>query len=109
MVTVTPRDSYRRTLYLAELGLQIRSDAGTIAKVEFDTKSGAKATVFFNQVGTQPLSRFRLRLVCRSRVKGHCSTGQHSYTPHDKGLIKSQGAYTIKPEVGVGGVIISGP
>jgi hypothetical protein len=109
VVTVTPRDSYRRTLYLAELGLQIRSDAGTIAKVEFDTKSGAKATVFFNQVGTQPLSRFRLRLVCRSRVKGHCSTGQHSYTPHDKGLIKSQGAYTIKPEVGVGGVIISGP
>ena len=112
VVTVTPRDSYRRTVYLAELGLQIRSDAGTIAKVEVDTKnggsSGAKATVFFNQVGTQPLSQFRLRLLCRSSVKGHCSTGHDSYKPA-AGLIKSQGAYTIKPEVGVGGVIISSP
>ena len=30
--SVTPRDSYRRTVYIAEIGLQIRSDAGTLAR-----------------------------------------------------------------------------
>ena len=105
VVTVTPRDSYRRTVYLAELGLQVRSDVGTIAKVEVEDTT--KVTVFYDEVGTQPLSQFRLRLLCRSSANGHCSAGQDSYRPVG-GLVKARGAYAIKPEVGVKGVVITG-
>ena len=34
VLVVTPRDSYRRTVYVGQLGLQVRSDAGTLARVE---------------------------------------------------------------------------
>jgi hypothetical protein len=126
LLTITPRDSYRRTVYLAELGLQVRSDAGTIAKVEVDThlpvtpQSGppqVKVTVYYSEVGTQPLSQFRLRLLCRSSVKGHCTAGQDSYLPAAEETapgkfsprVKAKGAYTIKTEAGVKGIIITGP
>jgi hypothetical protein len=65
VVTVTPRDSYRRTVYIAELGLQVRSDAGTIAHVE--VKYGAKpsVTVHFAPVAEQPLSEVSRHALCR--------------------------------------------
>jgi hypothetical protein len=47
-VTIVPRDSYRRTVYIASLGLQVRSDAGTLAKVSVDT---SKHTVTVRENG----------------------------------------------------------
>ena len=67
-MSVTPRDSYRRKVFIAALGLQIVSDAGTVARVELAATpegavNGNKLSVIFNPVGKQPLSRFRLRLI----------------------------------------------
>lgn len=47
-VTIVPRDSYRRTVYIASLGLQVRSDAGTLAKVSVET---SKHTVTVRENG----------------------------------------------------------
>ena len=68
VLTVTPRDSYRRTVFVAALGLQIRSDAGTLAKLTVDL-AAKTVTVFYDEVGTQPLSEFRFRVLCRSGEK----------------------------------------
>ena len=68
-LTVEPRDSYRRKVYVAPLGLQIVSDAGTIARVDLElaptTGAVTAVTVTFDPKGDQPLSRFRLRLLSR--------------------------------------------
>ena len=93
-ITVTPRDSYHRTVYISELGLQIRSDAGTIARVEVQRdEAGSSVTsvvVVFDPVGDQPLSRFRLRLLTRS--------GSRVFSA--KGLEKARGGYDVTPSEG---------
>lgn len=88
---VIPRDSYRRTVYIAALGLQIRSDAGTIGNVEIQRDSASAAVtgvvVMFDPVGGQPLSKFRVRLLTRS--------GSHAFSA--KGLQKTRNGYDIIP------------
>jgi len=93
---LTPRDSYHKTVYMAELGLQIRSDAGTIAQVQVqmsasDPHQVSGVVVVFDEVGAQPLSKFRLRLLTRS--------GGHVFVA--KGLNKERAGYEVTPIVGV--------
>lgn len=64
-LSITPRDSYRRTVFVAALGLQFRSDAGTVSKVDVDVQAKT-VTVWYDEVGEQPLSEFRFRVLCRS-------------------------------------------
>ena len=89
-LSVTPRDSYRRTVFIAALGLQVRSDAGTIARVEVEE---ARVTVHFDAVGTQPLSQFRFRVLCRSPKL--CARGEATYKP--TGLTMTRGGFVLKP------------
>lgn len=94
-LALTPRDSYHKTVYVAELGLQIRSDVGTIAQVQVQLCTSnpqlvVGIVVVFDQVGAQPLSKFRLRLLTRS--------GGHAFVV--KGLNKERAAYEITPIVG---------
>lgn len=93
-VVIVPRDSYRRTVYIAELGLQVRSDAGTLAKVAVDIDKRS-VTVFFDAVGSQPLSAFRFRVLCRSAAL--CANGVDTYKPTNPALKKTRGGYVIKP------------
>ena len=68
-VQLAPRDSYRRRVFVAPLGLLLTSDAGRIAWVRCALDaSGAitEVTVAFEPVGAQALSRFRLRLAARA-------------------------------------------
>ena len=87
-VTVVPRDSYRKKVHVGPLGLHIVSDAGTIHSVVITTTGStpSSVTVVFSAVGTQPLSRFRLRLLTRS--------GSKDFTA--KGLTMSRGGYDVK-------------
>ena len=61
-LTVTPRDSYRRRVFLASFGVLITSDAGVLQRVIWDPKYPARVQVVYAPVGAQPLTRFRLRL-----------------------------------------------
>ena len=61
-LTVTPRDSYRRRVFLASFGILITSDAGVLQRVVWDPKYPARVRVVYAPVGAQPLTRFRLRL-----------------------------------------------
>ena len=83
-------------------GLQVRSDAGTLAKVEVDVAKQT-VTVYFDEVGAQPLSEFRFRVLCRSEKL--CTAGADTYKP--AGLAKTRGGFVVKPTVGVAGVAIS--
>lgn len=87
--TVAPRDSYRKKVYVAPLGLQIISDAGTIESVVLTTAamSVTGVTIVFSAVGKQPLSRFRLRLLTRSGSKTFAA----------KGLEVTRGGYDVTP------------
>ena len=57
----------------------------------------------FNEVGAQPLSEFRFRVLCRSEKL--CTAGADTYKP--AGLAKTRGGFVVKPMVGVAGVAIS--
>jgi len=95
VLTVTPRDSYRRTVFVAPLGLQIRSDAGTLAKLNVDL-AAKTVTVFYDEVGTQPLSEFRFRVLCRSGEK-LCPAGVATYKPKGQKLMEDRGGFVVKP------------
>lgn len=77
-VTLTPRDSYRRAVYLAPLGCLLVSEAGVIANVVSHLKDPsaqghAHMTSFrveYAPVKNQPLTSYRLRLDVRA---GRCS------------------------------------
>jgi hypothetical protein len=87
-VTIAPRDSYHRTVYIGELGLQIRSEAGTIASVQIivdGTGTITNVSVVFDAVGEQPLSKYRLKLIARSGEKVFAADG----------LTKVRGAYDV--------------
>ena len=94
---VFPRDSYHRTVYLASLGLQIQSEVGTIFAVEMrrSAQVAAQVTVTFDIIGSQPLTKFRLRLACRDTTTGACARGLHTYVVD--GVKKTRGAYEIVP------------
>merc|ERR1740117_1070098 len=92
VVTIAPRDTYRRPIFIAELGLQLRSDAGTIAEAEVDVAEKT-VTLHFDAVGAQPLSEFRFRALCRSPAL--CAAGVDTYAP--VGLVKTRGGYAVKP------------
>ena len=96
-LTLMPRDSYRRRVFLAPLGLQIVSEAGTLAHVDCLLDGASNGTsivgvrVAFSPVGAQPLSSFRLRLLTKAgrlrfRVAG--------------GFPLERGAYVIAPPAG---------
>mmetsp|Transcript_50068 Transcript_50068/g.82998 ORF Transcript_50068/g.82998 Transcript_50068/m.82998 type:complete len:352 (+) Transcript_50068:43-1098(+) len=72
-ITLTPRDSYLRRVYIAPLGLLIISDAGIIASVisHIQPVSGRifSLQVTYAPIGELPLTVFRLRLVVRA---GNC-------------------------------------
>ena len=97
-VTITPRDTYRKKVYIAALGLQIISDAGTLHSVttqlSSDGKTISSVTVAFNPKGKQPLTRFRLRLL--TRAKG---AGFKGYAPAS-GLKMTRGGWDIAPVSG---------
>ena len=96
-----PRDSLRRRVYLAPLGLLISSDAGEIAWVRCvrsprDDSELTGVIVGYARRGAQPLSRFRLRLEARSgsrvfsvAVRGGASIGvvrgAHEIEPRQDG------------------------
>jgi len=92
-LTLTTRDSLRRRVYVAPLGLQIRSDAGTIERVEATLDAADEqllsVTVVFSAVGSQPLEHFRLRLVTRA--------GTLSFRPIGS-FVQTRGAYEIPPD-----------
>ena len=75
-ITIKPRDSFRRKVFVASLGLQIVSDAGTLAGVQLTLGPSGDVTgivVTFSPKGEQPLTRFRLRLLSR-RAKDPITT-----------------------------------
>jgi hypothetical protein len=90
-LTIEPRDSYRRKVFVAPLGLQVVSDAGTLARVTLalaaDGHTVAGVTVTYSAKGTQPLSRFRLRLLSR-RTKEPLKFAA-------KGLALTRGGYDV--------------
>jgi len=98
-VALVPRDSYRRTVYIAELGLQLRSDAGTLAKISIvGSGPSTTVTVYFDPIGNQPLSAFRLRVLCRATAL--CVHGEaNSYTPKSgqAHVTASRGGYLVQP------------
>merc|ERR1712203_128232 len=90
MLTIAPKDTYHRRIFLAPIGLQLVTDAGTLAQVQvtFNVKDGSLAslTATFDEVGEQPLSTFRLRF------KGYGSRGFYV-----KDAKLSRGSYEVVP------------
>ena len=99
-ITLIPKDSYRRTVFIASIGLQIRSEVGSIAEVQVtlsaadhnDESAGNSGDgdvigciVVYDPVGDQPLSGYRLKLLTRS--------GTNQFAAKD--LIKARGAYDV--------------
>ena len=98
-LTIAPKDSYHRRVFLGPLLLQLVSDAGTLAKVRATFKTGLliNLTASFAPVGDQPLTEFRLRF------KGDGSPGFRV-----ENAKFSRGSYQITPEqVGETDVVIS--
>jgi len=95
VLSLVPRDSYRRRVFVAPLGLQICSDAGTIARVDAVLDEARENViglrVIFSAVGVQPLSRFRLRLTTRSGSLAFRPVGSY---------VQSRGAYDVPPSSG---------
>ena len=109
--SLVPRDSYRRRVYIAPLGLHLVSDAGTIANITMaanikppaactsapaligtgaPTVSVSSLLVTYDAVGSQPLTKFRLRLVDRT-----CKGNSRRFSVKDASL--SRGSYLITP------------
>ena len=94
VLQLTPRDSYRRRVYVAPLGLLITSDGGVLERVDCTLSAdGANnvtaVTVVYAAVGTQPLAAFRLRL--EARAGGGRAFGVAGGHP------KSRGSWQIAP------------
>lgn len=92
-ITLTPRDSYRRRVFISQLGLDLISDAGIIAQVDcLLNPAGGGAIVgvrvSFAPIGDQPLRRFRLRLITRA--------GGRAFSL--KGFPLERGAFVVAPE-----------
>ena len=115
-VVVVPRDSYRRKVYVASLGLQVVSDAGTLASVELSFKEGKAeeeggsggggggrtvtgVTIRYSPKGSQPLTRFRLRLLSR-RAKDPVA----GFTA--KGLTLTRGGYDVPVDAATGAATV---
>ncbi len=98
-LSLVPRDSYRRRVFVAPLGLQIASEAGTIARVDCALDGAGEALlsvrVFFSPIGAQPLTRFRLRLLTRAGSRAFAPTGSYAF---------SRGAYEVPPKAGPHGL-----
>ena len=93
-LTVTPRDSYRRRVFLASFGILITSDAGVLQRVVWDPKYPARVRVVYAPVGAQPLTRFRLRL----RGCGESSAYKFKVDGHTE----SRGAWDVAAAAGGG-------
>ena len=93
-LTVTPRDSYRRRVFLASFGILITSDAGVLQRVVWDPKYPARVRVVYAPVGAQPLTRFRLRL----RGTGESSAYKFKVDGHTE----SRGAWDVAAAPGGG-------
>ena len=94
VLQLTPRDSYRRRVYVAPLGLLITSDGGVLERVDCTLSAdGANnvtaVTVVYAAVGAQPLTAFRLRL--EARAGGGRAFGVAGGHP------KSRGSWQIAP------------
>ena len=95
VLSLVPRDSCHRRVFIAPLGLHIVSDAGTLARVVFlldAAQSIIGLQVSFSPVGAQPLRNFRLRLLTRS--------GSLSFNL--EGFPRVRGAFVVAPQVGGG-------
>jgi len=90
-VSVAPRDSYHRRVFLAPLRLQLVSDAGTLARVDatFNAAGELQAlSATFDPVGEQPLTRFLLRFKGEGDFKVSGATferGAYVITPAPSG------------------------
>lgn len=96
LLTLTPRDSYRRRVYVAPLGLLIHSDAGVLQRVvcHADVSGGVTAVkIVYAPVGEQPLHHFRLRLATRSGDRVFGLVGNHPI---------SRGSWEISPASAAG-------
>ena len=96
LLTLTPRDSYRRRVYVAPLGLLITSDAGVLQRVVCHADASGNVTavqVVYAPVAEQPLRRFRLRLATRSGDRVFGLVGDHS---------RSRGSWAIAPAPAAG-------
>ena len=88
-----PRDTYRRTVHIAPLGLQIVADVGVISSVELTLSAADNGSaeiqavkVIFAAVGQQALTKYRLRLNTRS--------GDHKFVASGVGAVV-RGAYDV--------------
>jgi hypothetical protein len=102
-IVLEPRDSYRRRVFIAPLGLQVVSDGGTIAQVHVTISNDASTsavsisavTVVFDDVGAQPLTQFRLRFNDRW---ANPTSGATARDFHVEGTPLTKGAYVITPQ-----------
>ena len=97
LLTLTPRDSYRRRVYVAPLGLLIHADAGVLQRVVCHVDASgigiSAVQVVYAPVGEQPLRHFRLRLTTRAGDRVFGLVGDHP---------RSHGSWQIAPASGSG-------
>jgi hypothetical protein len=99
-IVLKPRDSYRRRVFIAPLGLQLVSEGGTFAEVHVTVSTSDDAspptisalTVIFDAVGTQPLTQFRLRLNDRW---ANSISGAEKRDFHVPGISRTNNVYVI--------------
>jgi hypothetical protein len=93
VVTVVPKDSFRKRVYVAPLGMYLRLDAGTFDSVIFDEKTGS---VKIRLAGaTEFCSTARLRVDVPAKI-----AKIKSYRPDGAFQLDAQ-AYSIPLEKGV--------
>ena len=90
-LALRPRDSYRRKIFVAPLGLQVVSDAGTLASAQIAVAPDGTVTgvsITYDTKGEQPLTRFRLRLLSRRGKKPVAGFSA-------RGLSRTRGGYDV--------------
>jgi len=95
-VKLVPRDSARRRMFIAPLGLDLVSEAGKLAQllcILDATGTIIGLSVTWAPVGAQPLRRFRVRLVTRAGGRKFRLEG---------GAPMERGAYVVTPAAGKG-------
>jgi hypothetical protein len=86
-LTVTPRDAFRTRVYLAPVGLWLTLDAGTFARIEFDSATNQVRAALGPSDPFAPVARLRLELPARV-------PGIAAYVPR-RPLKLERGAYVV--------------
>jgi hypothetical protein len=86
-LTVTPRDAFRKRVYLAPVGLWLTLDAGAFAQFEFDTATNLVRVALRPADAFTPAARLRVELPARV-------PGIQAYVPR-RSLELVRGAYVV--------------